>query len=78
LRIVNKPIESITLADVQGYVTALHQNSLAVSSIARASAAIKSLFTFAHHKTGLLKVNLAGVITLLKVRVSAFVILTLD
>ena len=29
LRVVNKPIESITLADVQGYATALHQSSLA-------------------------------------------------
>ena len=36
LGIVNKPIESITLADVQGYTTALHQSSLAVSSVARA------------------------------------------
>ncbi len=55
LSVVNKPIESITLADVQGYATALNQSSLAVSSVARAIAAIKSLFTFAHQKTGLLK-----------------------
>jgi len=64
LRIVNKPIESITLADVQGYATALHQSKLAVSSVARAIAAIKSLFTFAHQKTGLLKANPAGAVTL--------------
>ena len=68
LRIVNKPIESITLADVQGYSTALHQSSLAISSVARAIAAIKSLFTFAHQKTGLLKANPAGAVTLPKVK----------
>lgn len=68
LRIVNKPIESITLADVQGYATALHQSKLAVSSVARAIAAIKSLFTFAHQKTGLLKANPAGAVTLPKVK----------
>ena len=33
LAIADKPIELITLADVQGYATALHQSSLAVSSI---------------------------------------------
>ncbi len=68
LAIVNKPIESITLADVQGYSTALSQSSLAVSSVARAIAAIKSLFTFAHQKTGLLKANPAGAVTLPKVK----------
>ena len=36
LGIVGKPIELITLADVQGYATALNQSSLAVSSVARA------------------------------------------
>lgn len=68
LQIVGKPIESITLADVQGYATALHQSNLAVSSVARAIAAIKSLFTFAHQKTGLLKANPAGAVTLPKVK----------
>lgn len=68
LAIVGKPIESITLADVQGYATALHQSKLAVSSVARAIAAIKSLFTFAHQKTGLLKANPAGAVTLPKVK----------
>lgn len=68
LGIVGKPIESITLADVQGYATALHQSKLAVSSVARAIAAIKSLFTFAHQKTGLLKANPAGAVILPKVK----------
>jgi integrase/recombinase XerD len=68
LAIVNKPIEQITLADVQGYSTALHQSQLAVSSVARAIAAIKSLFTFAHQKTGLLKANPAGAVTLPKLK----------
>ena len=68
LAIVNKSIESITLADVQGYATALSQSSLAVSSVARAIAAIKSLFTFAHQKTGLVKANPAGAVTLPKVK----------
>ncbi len=66
--IVNKPIESITLADVQGYPTALHQSSLAISSVARAITAIKSLFTFAYQKTGLLKANPAGAVTLPKAK----------
>ena len=43
LAIVGKSIESITLADVQGYATALSQGALAVSSQSRAIAAIKSL-----------------------------------
>ncbi len=68
LAIVGKPIESITLADVQGYATALSQSALAVSSQSRAIAAIKSLFTFAHQKTGLLKANPAGAISLPKVK----------
>lgn len=68
LAIAGKPIESITLADVQGYATALHQSTLAVSSQARAIAAIKSLFTFAHQKTGLLKANPAGAIAPPKVK----------
>ncbi len=68
LAIVGEPIESITLADVQGYATALSQSSLAVSSQSRAIAAIKSLFTFAHQKTGLLKANSTGAIALPKVK----------
>ena len=68
LAIVGKPIESITLADVQGYATALSQSALAASSQSRAIAAIKSLFTFAHQKTGLLKANPAGAISLPKVK----------
>ncbi len=68
LAIVDKPIESITLADVQGYATALSQSTLAVSSQSRAIAAIKSLFTFAHQKTGLLKANPAGAIAVPKVK----------
>jgi integrase/recombinase XerD len=68
LVIVGKPIEQITLADIQGYVTALSQTELAGSSIARAIAAIKSLFTFAHQKTGLLKANPAGAVSVPKVK----------
>jgi site-specific recombinase XerD len=41
---------------------------LAISSIAKAIAAIKSLFTFAHQKTALLKANPAGAVTLPKVK----------
>lgn len=68
LAIVGKPIEQITLADVQGYVTTLSHTELAGSSIARAIAAIKSLFTFAHQKIGLLKINPAGAISVPKVK----------
>lgn len=68
LAIVGKPIEQITLADVQGYSTALNQSSLATSSASRAIAAIKSLFTFAHQKTGLLKANPAGAVSVPKVK----------
>ena len=46
----------------------MHQSSLAVSSASRAISAIKSLFTFAHQKTGLLKANPAGAVSLPKVK----------
>lgn len=65
---VGKPIEQVTLADVQAYQTALAQSNLALSSQARAIAAIKSLFTFAHQKTGLLGVNPAGAVGIPKVK----------
>lgn len=65
---VEKPIEQVTLADVQAYQTALSQSNLALSSQARAIAAIKSLFTFAHQKTGLLGVNPAGAVSIPKVK----------
>lgn len=65
---VGKPIEQVTLADVQAYQTALSRTDLAVSSQARAIAAIKSLFTFAHQKTGLLGVNPAGAVSIPKVK----------
>lgn len=65
---VGKPIEQVTLADVQAYQTALSRTDLAVSSQARAIAAIKSLFTFAHQKTGLLGVNPAGAVGIPKVK----------
>lgn len=68
LAIIGKPIEQVTLADVQGYATALTQSTLAASSTARAIAAIKSLFTFAHQKTGLLKANPAGAVSVPKVK----------
>ncbi|MBV8883587.1 MAG: site-specific integrase [Chroococcidiopsidaceae cyanobacterium CP_BM_RX_35] len=68
LVMLGKPLELVTLADVQAYVTVLEQSSLAASSRARAIAAIKSLFSFAYHKTGLLKANPAGPVTAPKVK----------
>lgn len=65
---VDKPIEQVTLADVQAYQTALSRTDLAVSSQARAIAAIKSPFTFAHQKTGLLGVNPASAVGIPKVK----------
>ena len=74
---VDKPIEQVTLADMQAYQIALSQSRLALSSQARAMvagrtaegiAAIKSLFTFAHQKTGLLGVNPAGAVSIPKVK----------
>lgn len=65
---MGKPIEQVTLADVQAYQTALSRTHLAVSSQARAIAAIKSLFTFAHQKTKLLGVNPAGAVGIPKVK----------
>lgn len=41
---------------------------MTLSSVARAIAAIKSLFTFAHQKTGLLNANPAGAVALPKVK----------
>ncbi len=58
----------MTLADVQAYTTLLERSELATSSQARAIAAIKSLFTFAHQKTGLLPANPAGPVTAPKVK----------
>ncbi len=68
LAMVAKPLESVTLADVQAYATVLQSSDLAVSSQARAIAAIKSLFSFAHQKTGLLAANPAGPVTAPKVK----------
>ncbi len=68
LAMVAKPLELVTLADVQAYATVLQRSDLAVSSQARAIAAIKSLFSFAHRKTGLLAANPAGPVTAPKVK----------
>ena len=65
---VGKPLNSVTLADVQAYTTLLARSELATSSQARAIAAIKSLFTFAHQKTGILPANPAGPVTAPKVK----------
>ena len=53
---------------VQGYATALGQSSLSIASQARAIAAVKSLFSFAHQKTGLLPANPAGAVSVPKVK----------
>ena len=58
----------MTLADVQAYVTVLSKSDLADSSQSRAIAAIKSLFSFAHQKTGLLSANPMGPVTVPKVK----------
>ena len=68
LAMVSKPLALVTLADVQAYVTILESSELAVSSQARAIAAIKSLFSFAHGKTGLIRANPAGPVTVPKVK----------
>lgn len=57
---VGKPLDSVTLADVQEYATSLSTSGLASSSQARAIASIKSLFTFLHKQLGILRVNPAG------------------
>ena len=68
LAMVNKPLDLVTLADVQAYVTVLSTSKLAASSQGRAIAAIKSLFSFAHQKTGLIRVNPSGPVTVPKVK----------
>ncbi len=68
LVMLGKPLDLVTLADVQAYATVLERSELAVSSQARAIAAIKSLFSFAHRKTGLLAANPAGPVTAPKVK----------
>lgn len=57
---VGKPLERVTLADVQEYATTLETSGLAKSSQARAIASIKSLFTFIHKQLGILRVNPAA------------------
>lgn len=52
LKWVSKPLDTITLADVQGYTSVLAATQLTTSSQARAIAAVKSFFTFAHDKLG--------------------------
>ncbi len=68
LAMVGLPLELITLADVQAYVTVLSRSDLAQSSQSQALAAIKSLFSFAHQKTGLLRVNPSGPVTVPRVK----------
>lgn len=68
LAMVGKPLDLVVLADVQAYVTMLGKSDLAASSQARAIAAIKSLFSFAHGKTGLIRANPAGPVTVPKVK----------
>lgn len=58
----------MALADVQAYTTLLERSELATSSQDRAITAIKSLFTFAHKKTGLLPANPAGPVTAPKIK----------
>ena len=68
LAMVGKPLPMVVLADVQAYVTVLESSNLAASSQARAIAAIKSLFSFAHGKTGIIRANPAGPVTVPKVK----------
>lgn len=65
---VSKPVDTITLADVQGYASALAATKLRTSSQARAIAAVKSFFTFAHDKLGVLKVNPAAPVAVPKIK----------
>lgn len=57
---VGKPLDRVTLADMQEYATTLETSGLAKSSQARAIASIKSLFTFIHKHLGILRVNPAA------------------
>lgn len=65
---ISKPLDAVTLADVQGYASALAITSLTTSSQARAIAAVKSFFTFAHDKLGVLQVNPAAPVSAPKVK----------
>jgi len=53
---VDKPLNQVTLADLQGYADTLAADDLAPASQARMLAAVKSLLTFAH-TTGYLPYN---------------------
>ena len=64
-RFVDKPLQSVTLGDLQAFVNQLH--GLADSSRARISASIKSLLSFAH-KVGYVRFNVGAALTLPKRR----------
>lgn len=65
LEYVDKPLDAVTLQDVQGWQSSL--GNLAPSSQATALAVIKSLFSFGY-KTGFLSVNITKLAAFPKVR----------
>ena len=63
LAFVGKPLERVTLADVQDYAEALGQGSLAPASQNRALTAVKSLLSFGH-EAGCLAFNVGAAVKL--------------
>jgi len=66
LQFVNKPLDRVTLQDTQAYADYLAQGSKSAGSQRRSLSAVKSLFTFAQRKLGILPVNAAAPVTLPK------------
>jgi len=61
LTFIGKPLERITLADLQQYQDELASRGLSLSSQARAVSAIKSLLTFLH-RAGLIPANVGAAV----------------
>lgn len=60
LEAVGKPLEVVTLGDVQHWTAILEASGLSAGSQGRMVAAVKSFFTFAHDRLGVLRVNPAA------------------
>lgn len=58
IKALNKPLNKVTLGEIQQYATLLAESGLALSSVHRAMSAIKSMFGFAH-RLGYLRFDVA-------------------
>lgn len=68
LSFVNKPLDRVTVEDMQAYADYLATTNLSAASQGQSLSTIKSLFSYANKKIAVLPANVAGAVELPKVK----------